>query len=155
MSPFNAFLFLQGLETLHLRMKAHSENALALARFLEDHDDVDWVSYPGLESHPFHQNAGRYLDGGFGGVLAFGIRGAEKAALKLIEAAERFSLLANVGDAKSLIIHPWSTTHQQLSEAERREAGVTPEMVRISVGIEDVADLVADLDQALAAVRGS
>jgi len=153
LSPFNAFLFLQGLETLHLRMKAHSENAFQVARFLTDHPEVSWVSYPGLPSHPTFANAQRYLDGGFGGVLAFGVRGGEAQARKVIEETKLFSLLANVGDAKSLIIHPWTTTHEQLSEEDRRAAGVTPELVRLSVGIEGVDDLIRDLDQALRSSR--
>ncbi len=147
-SPFNAFLFLQGLETLHLRMRRHCENALAIARFLESHPLVAWVGYPGLESHPTHAQAVRYLDG-FGGVLTFGVVGGEAEARRVIERLELFSLLANVGDAKSLVIHPWTTTHEQLSEAERRAAGVTPDLIRLSVGIEDVDDLIEDLDRAL------
>jgi O-acetylhomoserine (thiol)-lyase len=149
LSPFNSFLFLQGLETLHLRIQRHSENALAVARFLEGHPAVTWVSYPGLESHRTHETARRYLSGGFGGVLTFGVLGGADAAKKVIEASDLFSLVANVGDAKSLIIHPWSTTHEQLADDERIAAGVTPDLVRLSVGIEDAEDLVADLDQAL------
>jgi O-acetylhomoserine (thiol)-lyase len=153
-SPFNSFLFLQGLETLHLRIQRHSENALAVARFLEGHPAVRWVSYPGLESHPTHQTAKRYLSGGFGGVLTFGVLGGEDAAKKVIEEVKLFSLVANVGDAKSLIIHPWSTTHEQLEPAEREAAGVTADLVRLSVGIEDAEDLLADLDAALRAAVG-
>ncbi|MHB1329165.1 MAG: O-acetylhomoserine aminocarboxypropyltransferase/cysteine synthase family protein [Gemmatimonadales bacterium] len=149
LSPFNAFLFLQGLETLHLRIERHTTNALAVAQFLEQHPLVTWVSYPGLPSHPSHSLANRYLDGGFGGVLTFGVKGGEAAARRTASATKLFSLLANVGDAKSLIIHPWSTTHEQLSDAERVAAGVSADLVRISVGIEDVADLTADLDRAL------
>jgi O-acetylhomoserine (thiol)-lyase len=149
LSPFNSFLLLQGLETLHLRMQRHSENALAVARFLEKHPAVSWVRYPGLESHPSHAQAKRYLSGGFGGVLTFGVRGDEPAARKVIEELKLFSLLANVGDTKSLVIHPWSTTHEQLTEEERIAAGVTADLVRISVGIEDADDLIADLDRAL------
>jgi O-acetylhomoserine (thiol)-lyase len=149
LSPFNSFLFLQGLESLHLRIQRHSENALAVARFLEGHPAVTWVSYPGLESHRTHETAKRYLTNGFGGVLTFGVLGGADAAKKVIEASELFDLVANVGDAKSLIIHPWSTTHEQLADEERIAAGVTPDLVRLSVGIEDAADLVADLDQAL------
>jgi O-acetylhomoserine (thiol)-lyase len=149
LSPFNSFLLLQGLETLHLRMQRHSENALAVARFLEKHPAVSWVRYPGLESHQTHAQAKRYLSGGFGGVLTFGVRGDEAAARKVIEELKLFSLLANVGDTKSLVIHPWSTTHEQLTEEERIAAGVTADLVRISVGIEDVDDLIADLDRAL------
>ncbi|MDB4949513.1 MAG: O-acetylhomoserine/O-acetylserine sulfhydrylase [Gemmatimonadetes bacterium] len=153
LSPFNAWLFLQGLETLHLRIPRHAANALAVARFLESHPGVAWVSYPGLESHRSHERARRYLDGGFGGVLAFGVEGGEEAARAVIRETRLFSLLANVGDAKSLIIHPWSTTHEQLVEEDRFAAGVTPDLVRLSVGIEDADDLIADLDRALAAAR--
>ena len=154
LSPFNAFLLLQGLETLHLRVPRHADNALAVARFLEQHPHVAWVRYPGLASHPSHAVARRVLDGGFGGVLTFGVRpgadgDAERAARATIAELSLFSLVANVGDAKSLVIHPWSTTHEQLGDAERQAAGVTPDLIRLSVGIEDVADLLADLDQAL------
>jgi O-acetylhomoserine (thiol)-lyase len=149
LSPFNSFLFLQGLETLHLRIRRHADNALALARFLDAHPAVAWVSYPGLPSHPSHATARRYLQGGFGGVLTFGVRGGEAAARRVIEAVRLFSFVANVGDAKSLIIHPWSTTHEQLTEAERLAAGVTPDLIRLSVGIEDEEDLIRDLDRAL------
>ena len=149
LSPFNAFLFLQGLETLHLRARRHAENALAVARFLEGHPAVSWVSYPGLPSHPSHDLATRYLGGGFGGVVTFGVLGGEGAARKVIEETRLFSLLANVGDAKSLIIHPWSTTHEQLSEADRIAAGVRDDQIRLSVGIEDPEDLLGDLDRAL------
>jgi len=151
LSPFNSFLLLQGLETLHLRIERHAQNALAVARFLGAHPAVTWVSYPGLESHPSHANAVRYLDGGFGGVLSFGVRGGEAAARKLISSLKLFSFLANVGDAKSLVIHPWSTTHEQLSEEARVAAGATPDLIRLSVGIEDARDLVRDLDRALTA----
>jgi O-acetylhomoserine (thiol)-lyase len=151
LSPFNSFLFLQGLETLGLRIRKHSENALRVARYLEEHSGVSWVSYPGLVSHPTHENATRYLEGGYGGVLTFGVKGEEDAAKRLISESKLFSLLANVGDAKSLIIHPWSTTHEQLADEERRAAGVTPDLVRLSVGIEDAEDLIEDLDRALAA----
>jgi len=149
LSPFNAFLFLQGLETLHLRMQRHSENALRVAQFLADHALVTWVNYPGLPRHATHARARRYLQGGFGGVLTFGVRGGADAAQRVASATKLFSLLANVGDAKSLIIHPASTTHEQLSDAERAAAGVTADLVRLSVGIEDVDDLLRDLDQAL------
>ncbi|HEV3052836.1 MAG TPA: O-acetylhomoserine aminocarboxypropyltransferase/cysteine synthase family protein [Longimicrobium sp.] len=154
LSPFNSFLFLQGLETLHLRIQRHAENALAVARFLEGHPAVTWVSYPGLESHPTHATAKRYLDGGFGGVLTFGVLGGEAAAKKVIAESKLFSLVANVGDAKSLIIHPWSTTHEQLEPDERLAAGVTPDLIRLSVGIEDADDLLRDLDAALRAAVG-
>lgn len=155
LSPFNAFLFLQGLETLPLRIRRHADNALTLARWLEGHPAVSWVSYPGLESHPSHARARALLHGGFGGVLTFGVAGGETAARAVIEGTELFSLLANVGDAKSLVIHPWSTTHEQLTQGERRAAGVTPEQIRLSVGIEDVDDLRADLDRALRGARWS
>lgn len=151
LSPFNAFLFLQGLETLHLRMERHAANALAVARFLDGHPAVSWVGYPGLPSHPDHERAQSLLEGGFGGVLTFGVRGGEGAARRVMEEVELFSLLANVGDAKSLIIHPWSTTHEQLSPEERTAAGVTDDLIRLSVGIEDADDLLEDLDRALRA----
>ncbi len=149
LSPFNAFLFLQGLETLPLRIRRHSENALALAQWLQQDRRVEWVSYPGLPSHPEHRNAARYLEGGFGGVLTFGVKGGPVAARALIDRVKLYSLLANVGDAKSLIIHPASTTHEQLTPEQQRATGVVPELVRISAGLEDVRDLIADLDQAL------
>jgi O-acetylhomoserine (thiol)-lyase len=149
LSPFNAFFFIQGLETLPLRMKRHSDNALAVARFLEGHPAVTWVSYPGLESHPSHDLAKRYLPDGCGGVLTFGVTGGEEPAKRVIAETRLFSLLANVGDAKSLIIHPWSTTHEQLNPEERQAAGVSDDLVRLSVGIEDPDDLIEDLDRAL------
>jgi O-acetylhomoserine (thiol)-lyase len=149
LSPFNSFLFLQGLETLHLRMERHSANALAVARFLESHPAVSWVSYPGLASHPSHEQAQRYLTGGFGGALTFGVKGGEEPAKRVIEELKLFSFVANVGDAKSLIIHPASTTHEQLSDAEQEAAGVTKDLLRLSLGIEDLDDLIADLDRAL------
>ncbi|GGE14253.1 O-acetylhomoserine aminocarboxypropyltransferase [Marinithermofilum abyssi] len=148
-SPFNAFLLLQGLETLHLRMERHSENALKVARFLQKHDLVEWVSHPGLEGHPAYDKAKKYLPKGQGAIFTFGIKGGLEAGKKLIENLNLFSHLANVGDAKSLVIHPASTTHQQLTEEEQRSAGVTPELIRLSVGIEAVDDLIDDLDQAL------
>jgi O-acetylhomoserine (thiol)-lyase len=151
LSPFNAFLFLQGLETLPLRIERHSQNALAIARWLEDRPDVEWVSYPGLASHPAHETAKRYLTGGFGGVVTFGVKGGAEAGRRLIDSVKIFSLLANVGDAKSLIIHPASTTHQQLTAEEQVATGVTEDLVRLSVGLEHVEDLIADLDQALRA----
>ena len=154
LSPFNSFLFLQGLETLPLRIERHSSNALAVARWLEGHPAVSWVSYPGLASHPAHSLARKYLSGGFGGVVTFGLKGGLEAGHKLIDSVKLFSLLANVGDAKSLIIHPASTTHQQLSAQDQVASGVTPELVRISVGIEHVDDIIADLDQAIGAATG-
>ncbi len=153
LSPFNAWLFLQGLETLPLRMERHGSNALAIARWLTTHPDVAWVNYPGLESHPTHANAKRYLTGGFGGVVTFGLKGGAEQGRKLIDAVRIFSLLANVGDAKSLIIHPASTTHSQLTEPEQRSTGVVPELIRISVGLEHIDDLIADLEQGIAAAR--
>lgn len=149
MSPFNAFLFLQGLETLHLRMQRHAENALATAEFLKDHPRVDWVVYPGLPDHPTHHLARKYLENGYGGVVGFGIKGGEEAGRRFIEQLELFSHLANVGDAKSLAIHPWSTTHSQLSPEQRRAGGVTEDFIRLSIGIEDQADIIEDLDNAL------
>jgi O-acetylhomoserine (thiol)-lyase len=155
LSPFNSFLFLQGLESLPLRIARHSENALAVARWLEANPAVEWVSYPGLASHPAHGLARKYLTGGFGGVVTFGLRGGVEAGRKLIDSVKLFSLLANVGDAKSLIIHPASTTHQQLSAEDQAASGVTPELVRLSVGIENVDDIIADLDQAIRAATGT
>jgi O-acetylhomoserine (thiol)-lyase len=154
LSPFNAFLFLQGVETLHLRMQRHSENALEVARFLEGHPQVEWVNYPGLESSKYYALAQKYLPDGAGALITFGIRGGFEAGKSFINSLKLFSLLANIGDAKSLVIHPASTTHQQLSEEEQRATGTTPELVRLSVGIEDVRDIIADLDQALRG-RGS
>jgi O-acetylhomoserine (thiol)-lyase len=149
LSPFNAFLFLQGLETLPLRIARHSENALAIAKWLETRPEVTWVSYPGLESHPSHKQAKRYLSGGFGGIVTFGVKGGVEAGRRLIDSVRVFSLLANVGDAKSLIIHPASTTHSQLEPEEQVLTGVTDDLVRLSVGLEHVDDLIADLEQAL------
>jgi len=150
-SPFNAFLFLQGLETLPLRMERHSQNAQRIAEFLEGHPSVDWVSYPGLASHPQHETAARYHMHGYGAIVGFGIKGGLEAGIQLIRHVELFSHLANVGDAKSLIIHPASTTHSQLSPEEQKETGVTPDFIRLSVGLESVDDLIDDLDQALKA----
>ncbi|MGH9900862.1 MAG: homocysteine synthase [Pyrinomonadaceae bacterium] len=149
LSPFNAFLLLQGTETLHLRMQRHSENALKVAQFLEGHEAVEWVNYPGLESSRYYARAQKYLPAGAGAILTFGIRGGLAAGKNFINSLKLFSLLANIGDAKSLVIHPASTTHQQLSEEEQRATGTTPELVRLSVGIEDVRDIIADIDQAL------
>jgi O-acetylhomoserine (thiol)-lyase len=150
LSPFNAFFFIQGLESLPVRIQRHVDNALKLAQWLAQDSRIAWVSYPGLPSHPHHANAKRYLTGGFGGILTFGVKGGAAAARTVIDRVKLYSLLANMGDAKSLIIHPASTTHEQLSEAQQRSAGVVPEMIRISTGLEDVRDLIADLDQALA-----
>ena len=177
-SPIASFLTLLGLETLHLRMQRHSENALAVAQFLEKHPAVQWVNYPGLPSHPDHANAKKYLPDGAGAIVGFGIKGGREpqesfvrrflrktlggngspsgleAGKKFIESTRLFSHLANIGDAKSLVIHPATTTHSQLTSDEQAQAGVTPEFVRLSVGIEDVRDIIADLDQALAASQG-
>ncbi|MCD6304222.1 MAG: PLP-dependent transferase, partial [Planctomycetes bacterium] len=151
MSPFAALLFLVGLETLHLRMPRHCENALHLAEWLAGHPAVEWVNYPGLPDHPHHANARRYLEGGFGAIVGFGIRGGREACVRFINGVKLSSHLANIGDAKTLVIHPASTTHQQLTAEEQAAAGVSPEYVRLSVGIEDVRDIQADLDQALRA----
>ncbi len=148
-SPFNSFLFLQGLETLHLRMERHSQNALAVAKFLADHPLVEWVNYPGLEGDAEYERAQKYLPKGQGAILTFGVKGGSAAGRALIEATALFSHLANVGDSKSLIIHPASTTHAQLTEDEQRAAGVAPEMIRLSIGTEAIEDILADLDQAL------
>jgi O-acetylhomoserine (thiol)-lyase len=149
LSPFNAWLFLQGLETLALRMERHSQNTLAVARWLQKQPSVTWVSYPGLPEDPSHKRALRYLPKGQGAILTFGIQGGGAAAKAFIDRLKLFSLLANVGDAKSLVIHPATTTHQQLTGEQQLEAGVGDDMVRLSVGIEDVRDIIADLDQAL------
>ena len=151
LSPFNAFLFLQGLETLHLRMERHSTNALKVARHLEAHGDVEWVSYPGLESHPQHELAKKYHHRGlYGAILGFGIKGGKEAGKEFIENLGLLSHLANVGDAKSLAIHPATTTHSQLTPEEQQSTGVTDDFVRLSVGLESVDDIIADIDQALA-----
>jgi O-acetylhomoserine (thiol)-lyase len=150
-TPFNSWLFLQGLETLPLRMERHSQNALRIAEFLEGHPAVNWVSYPGLKSHPQHEIAARYHTHGYGAILGFGIKGGLEAGKRLIRHIELFSHLANIGDAKSLIIHPASTTHSQLTPDEQFETGVTPDFIRLSVGLETVEDLIEDLDQALRA----
>lgn len=151
MSPFAAFLFLQGIETLHLRMPRHCENAQKLAEFLEAHDLVEWVNYPGLKSHSDHARATKYLTKGAGAILGFGIKGGEKAGRKFAESCKLLSHLANIGDAKSLVIHPASTTHSQLTPEEQEKTGVNPEYVRISTGLEDFDDIKADVEQALAA----
>ena len=154
LSPFNAFLLLQGIETLHLRLERHSQNALAVAHHLEQHPGVEWVNYPGLASSPYYKRAKKYLPKGRGAIVTFGVKGGYDAGKKLIDSLELFSLLANIGDAKSLVIHPASTTHQQLSVEEQAATGVTPELVRLSVGIEDIRDILADLDQAIEAANG-
>ena len=154
LSPFNAFLLLQGLETLSLRIERHGQNGLALAKWLEKNPNVEWVSYPGLESHPYHNLAKKYLlHGLFGSMLAFGIKGGVDAGKSFINNVKLSSLLANVGDAKTLVIHPASTTHQQLSQKEQIESGVTPELIRVSVGIEHIDDIIEDFDIALNVVK--
>lgn len=152
MSPFNAFLFLQGLETLHLRIVRHSENALKVAKYLEKHKKVSWVNYPGLASSPEKKNTDKYLKKGAGAIIGFGIKGGKEAGIKFINNVKLLSHLANIGDAKSLVIHPASTTHQQLSAKEQAATGVTPDYVRLSIGIENVDDIIADIEQALAKV---
>lgn len=154
-SPFNSWLLIQGLETLHLRVERHSSNALAVAQYLEKHEDVEWVSYAGLPSHPSYELAQKYLPKGQGAILTFGIKGGVDAGRKLIESVKLFSHLANVGDSKSLIIHPASTTHQQLTEDEQTAAGVNPELIRLSVGTENVQDILYDLGQAIKASQQS
>jgi O-acetylhomoserine (thiol)-lyase len=151
LSPFNAFLFLQGLETLPLRQHQHSANALEIAKFLKSHPLVSWVTYPGLPDDPSHKVAAKYLKQGFGGIVGFGIKGGLEAGKKFINSVKLLSHLANIGDAKSLVIHPASTTHQQLTPAEQEEAGVTPDYIRLSIGLEDIEDIKADIDQALRA----
>ncbi len=149
MSPFNAFLFLTGLETLHLRMQRHCENALEIAKFLKSHPNISWVNYPGLEEHPYHNLAKKYLSGGFGAIIGFGVKGGYEAAKNVINNVKLCSHLANIGDSKTLIIHPASTTHQQLSKEEREKTGVTDDFIRLVVGIENINDIKEDLDQAL------
>jgi len=150
LSPFNSFLFLQGLETLKLRMDCHSRNALEVARFLSGHSRVAWVNYPGLPSSRYYSLAQKYLPRGAGAIMSFGISGGLQAGKRFIESLQLFSHLANVGDAKSLVIHPASTTHQQLSDEEKRAGGISNDMIRLSVGIEEIEDILWDLDQALA-----
>jgi O-acetylhomoserine (thiol)-lyase len=152
LSPFNAFLFLQGLETLSLRVQRHSDNALAVARFLKEHNNVDWVLYPGLPDHPSYTLAQKYLPKGQSGLVGFGIKGGRAAGAQFIEHLKLFSHLVNIGDARSLAVHPASTTHRQLSPEQQRATGVTDEYVRLSIGIESVDDILADLDQALNAI---
>jgi O-acetylhomoserine (thiol)-lyase len=151
LSPFNAFLFLQGLETLHLRMERHSVNALAVAEYLEEHPKVTWVGYPGLECHSTHALACKYhYRGLFGAMIGFGIAGGREAGRRFVEGTKLLSHVANIGDAKSLVIHPATTTHSQLTPAEQLETGVTDDFVRLSIGIESLEDILADIDQALA-----
>ncbi|MEI7957574.1 MAG: PLP-dependent transferase, partial [Verrucomicrobiota bacterium] len=151
LSPFNSFQFLQGLETLPLRITRHSENALAVARFLQSHPAVAWVNYPGLEDGPTYANASKYLKNGFGGIVGFGIKGGLEAGKRFINAAKLLSHLANIGDAKSLVIHPASTTHSQLTPAEQEATGVTADYIRLAIGLENIEDIKADIDQALRA----
>ncbi len=155
MSPFNAFLLLQGLETLSLRVDRHVSNALELAQWLEQQEQVSWVNYPGLPNHPYHERAKQYLRHGFGGVLNFGIKGGLEAGRAFINHVKLASHLANVGDAKTLVIHPASTTHQQLSDSEQLSAGVTPDLVRVSVGIEHIDDIKEDFAQAFEQVTAN
>jgi O-acetylhomoserine (thiol)-lyase len=151
LSPFNSFLILQGAETLHLRMERHSQNGLAVAKYLESHPLVESVNYPGLESSAYHERSKKYLANGSGALVTFNIRGGIEAGKKFINSVKLFSLLANIGDAKSLVIHPASTTHSQLTEEEQASTGVTPGLIRLSVGIEDIRDILADLDHAITA----
>jgi O-acetylhomoserine (thiol)-lyase len=153
LSPFNAFLFLQGIETLGLRMDRHLSNALAVAQHLEQHKRVKWVKYPTLPSSPYHSLAKKYLPKGAGAVFSFGIQGGYEAGRTFIDNVKLFSHLANVGDARSLVIHPASTTHQQMNASEQEAAGVTPDTVRLSIGLEDIEDILRDLDQALEASK--
>ncbi len=153
MSPISAWLLLQGLETLHVRMDRHVANALAVARFLEQHSQVSWVNYPSLPASEYFELAKKYMPKGAGAIMTFGIKGGQKAGVKFIEGVQFLSHLANVGDAKTLVIHPASTTHRQLSEEEQITAGVTPDMIRLSIGIEDLDDILWDIDQALAKAR--
>ncbi|MGI0106832.1 O-acetylhomoserine aminocarboxypropyltransferase/cysteine synthase family protein [Salinimicrobium sp. WS361] len=152
LSPFNAFQIIQGLETLEIRIKKHSENALALAKWLQQKEEVSWVNYPGLESSDYYELAQKYLPKGQSGVVTFGVKGGYEAAKVLVDETKLFSLLANIGDTKSLIIHPSSTTHQQLNDEQQESTGVTKDLVRLSVGLEDLEDLKADLEQALAQI---
>jgi O-acetylhomoserine (thiol)-lyase len=150
MSPFSAFLLLQGLETLHVRMERHVSNAQKVAEFLAGHPSVEYVNYPGLPSNPYHALAQKYMPKGSGSIFTFGISGGREAGRRFIESVQLFSHLANVGDSKSLVIHPASTTHQQMTDDELRAVGIGPEMIRLSIGIEDPADIIWDLEQALA-----
>jgi len=149
-SPDNSWVFLQGIETLPVRMVRHSENALAIAKHLKKHPKVSWVRYPGLTDDPTYAVASQYLKNGFGGMVVFGIKGGYQSAVKLIDSIKLFSHLANVGDAKSLILHPASTSHSQLTEEQQRAGGLTPDLVRLSIGLEHIDDLVEALDEALA-----
>lgn len=153
LSPFNGFLFLQGLETLDLRVKKHSKNAFQVAKFLKEHPKVSWVNYPGLKDDSSHEIASKYLKGGYGALVGFGIKGGLEAGKQFIESVNLLSHLANIGDAKSLVIHPASTTHQQLTPEEQETTGVTQDFVRLSIGLEDVEDIIADIDQALSKIK--
>jgi O-acetylhomoserine (thiol)-lyase len=155
LSPFNAFEFIQGLETLPLRIRKHSDNALEIAKFLKGHPSVSWVNYPGLVDNPNHRIASKYLKNHYGGIVGFGIKGGYEAGKKFINSVKLFSHLANIGDAKSLVIHPASTTHQQLTPKEQEETGVTQDYIRLSIGIEDAQDIKDDIDQALKAAVSS
>jgi O-acetylhomoserine (thiol)-lyase len=148
-SPFNSFLLLQGLETLHLRIQRHSENALKVAQYLSKHPKVSWVNYPGLPDHPSHKLASRYLKGGYGALLGFGVKGGAESGKRFINGLKLFSHVANIGDSKSLVIHPATTTHQQLTPSEQEATGVKPDYIRLSIGIEDIEDIISDLEQAL------
>ena len=149
MSPFAAWVTIQGLETLHLRIERHCENAQAIAEFLENHDQVDWVNYPGLKSHKDFDSANKYLPDGKGAIIGFGIKGGKEAAVKFIDNVKLLSHVANIGDARTLVIHPASTTHSQLSAEEQAETGVSPEYIRLSIGLENVEDIKNDINQAL------
>ena len=155
LSPFNAFQTIQGLETLQIRIKKHSENALALAQWLQTQEEVSWVNYPGLETSKYKALADQYLPEGKSGVVTFGLKGGFEAAKKVADGTKLFSLLANIGDTKSLIIHPASTTHQQLSEAEQEATGVTKDLIRLSVGLEDIEDLKTDLREAFVTIKNT
>ncbi|KAI9901641.1 hypothetical protein N3K66_003458 [Trichothecium roseum] len=155
LNPFSAQQLLLGVETLSLRAERHAENALKLARYLEKSEYVSWVSYPGLESHPYHETAKRYLKRGFGGVLSFGVKGGVDAGSQVVDGFKLISNLANVGDAKTLAIHPWTTTHEQLSDEEKKSSGVTEDLIRISTGIEHIDDIIADFDQSFKAASAT
>ena len=153
LAPLNSFLFLQGLETLELRVKKHSENAFTVAKFLKNHPRVNWVSYPGFEDDPSHEVASKYLTGGYGALIGFGIKGGLEAGKQFINNVKLLSHLANIGDAKSLVIHPASTTHQQLTPEEQGKTGVTPDFIRLSIGLENIDDIIKDIDQALSKIK--
>ena len=153
MSPFNAFAFLQGLETLHLRMERHCQNTLAVAEFLKTHPKVEWVNYPGLEDNKYHSLVKKYCPDGASSLMSFGIKGGLPSGMKFLDEIQFISHVANIGDAKTLVVHPASTTHRQLNDEEQRAAGVTPDMIRLSIGIENVNDIIWDIDQALESVE--